>query len=1107
MAQHGAAFRSTYSELSTKLTSVRCRNLITSILQEHASDQNVEMAMDFCLLRFREHRYTDTDAADVARRVEQLVQKLKVHSQLEAASFLELRHAAFQKCRLSKRHTSEPHAAVLRALLLLARRPTHVPLRMVRTLRAVSERKNAGELERRRVASEHAYERRALLALELRQIAEKSARDWQEAWLDAPVEPWELLPSAQATRAAPKRGTRIPHRPPEDDDDSSEELMNETDLEADEEQARRAAALASQQAKVADRFPQGLLPKPSWHSENVSKLDALAAFVEVSEQALVESILYMLMGCCGDLFFSGDDGTITWISLGITGISTTALTEMLEAVAVLGSVLQRMRLAAEVLQALQPSTAGQALSNGLVRLLRERGLSLQGLAQLSTLANVKVASSLAGRPDDRRTTEAAVLGRCWYALGACLEELLSAFESSVRQLQTSMQSAACREAQQAENPAPLSLLKLVNWARPRTLALHEVARTLDAALADVSTRAAKTEPADLAEAAGDALLTHLARAVNAEGATFGSTLLPNGSSPDDPQLLPVRWLGQLWHGAMRPILRGMDQWSTTGELYDPCGEMRDIDMKGSKATLLPDTVASGARQVAALQSWKQMGQTAEDDVSRRGEGRRWHGRPSTSEAAAWKALCSALPLHDSLAESCYRPLDVAVAAQVLAPAESRTGAEIKSLLAHVLNDTNCGLLCHLAALRSVALLEREDIAGPIVRHSVEHASRKATRSASSRSAATAAVQRELAVELSAALSATSENSSSGRVLPEGSSLEKAAKAERLCAQHLCIMFEAATSRKQDHEAQMSAFARKPASEDCCAAVAGLQLIYEAPAPLDRIIDARALQTYSQLMIFLLRVRHAQETLMQVRRSPFFGLCGEARRSWPPLRDAKGGVRSLVSLGRSVDSLCAEMSHVLGCLERYVRNDVLLDASRSLEGQLQNLAQTGQRSEPSEDGSSSLAALGVADVMEQARAIHAEFLERILQECFLATDLASILSDLQHLIGLVTDLSRVLATLEAQLRPLAPDSETGYTWNPAMHSNTSALEEMELDRPDAERAILMTNAEVMQLQLELQRGIRFVLQALIHSVARGTSHRVWNLCLQLDFNEFYTGGAR
>ena len=106
---------------------------------------------------------------EVNRDFAGLLEKLRVHSQLDAADYLDEQLRSFMKCTLSSQYTLEPHAAILRAMLSLARSPTQVPGRVVRMLRGIYESRKKREKLQQRQAGEHAQDRKMLMELELQQ--------------------------------------------------------------------------------------------------------------------------------------------------------------------------------------------------------------------------------------------------------------------------------------------------------------------------------------------------------------------------------------------------------------------------------------------------------------------------------------------------------------------------------------------------------------------------------------------------------------------------------------------------------------------------------------------------------------------------------------------------------------------------------------------------------------------------------------------------------------------------------------------------------------------------------------------------------------------------
>merc|ERR1712151_605943 len=103
---------------------------------------------------------------------------------------------------------------------------------------------------------------------------------------------------------------------------------------------------------------------------------------------------------------------------------------------------------------------------------------------------------------------------------------------------------------------------------------------------------------------------------------------------------------------------------------------------------------------------------------------------------------------------------------------------------------------------------------------------------------------------------------------------------------------------------------------------------------------------------------------------------------------------------------SEMTHFLGCFERYLRIDAIHETTNTFKT---NLAQLAHRLATDDSTSST-----DFDILEQTRNLHIEYLRRLAQDCLLVP-LRSVLADTEHLIGLAAELHATLESLVQRLR--------------------------------------------------------------------------------------------
>lgn len=189
------------------------------------------------------------------------------------------------------------------------------------------------------------------------------------------------------------------------------------------------------------------------------------------------------------------------------------------------------------------------------------------------------------------------------------------------------------------------------------------------------------------------------------------------------------------------------------------------------------------------------------------------------------------------------------------------------------------------------------------------------------------------------------------------------------------------------------------------------------------------------------------------------------------------------------------------------------------------------------------AAGAFDLLERARRLHAEYLQRLLQGCFLAPELRAVLADAEHLLGLARELRGALAELLEQLpaaeAPAARPREgaASAAWGAGAREQLPAREREPgpappggPETPRLSRAVSAESSEggppllwpgqnleecvaaaagkVARLREDFRSGARFLLQALAFSVARGGgAQQVGSLCLRLNFSRFYCEDVR
>jgi hypothetical protein len=1009
------------------------RRLVSGLLEEHASPENIVAAVDWCLGRFREDT-RDTHAGEVDKTFQQLLEKLRVHSNTEAADYLTQQRAAFFKCHLSQRHVGEVHSAVLQSLMLLAYRPTHVPVGTVRQLRSIYEKRKAKVEQQRRNAHEQAHDRRAILAMELKQVAEGTSRDWEDAWSFAPLEPDDTGPIDVAVQGSQTV-------------DGS--LQGEAEVVA--------STIAEEAPSQASRLPRGVLPRPAWQERLGVMTDR--GMPVVPEQVVVEMVVQLLMGHPGELVDSAawQNGDVRWVPCAVRHLSSGMLMSILRPFADFSGVLMRLRKLTFVLQSLSPPLTNLHLCQKLSRCFADGRFNLAEICQAWDSVPHFSDADVSGL--QQSIASRCILGLCWQGAGEVLKDLLEEFSKDLRSLDASFYSA--KEGHDAwgatldnASDSAVTLLRLERWADPYVKTITTVHDVLDSVLMGLPKRSMEHSSLEWAEVAAGELLCQLAAAIR------GHSLCGNGNVGERA----THWFGSLWTGAMRPVLQTMDQWAATGELYDPCGEFPGLQelcsRRGESPALLPQVVVSGGCQVHSLRAWAA-------DVLMDCAMQRRTAKAGTSVASQ----VTSLP---------FTPLEVLIDSIALWPAAQLAQEATRPFLVRLLLDETRGLVHHIGALHLVAFLEREDVTLPLITRLFDHIQRRSPLGASCDA---------LALELNYALAEGLE----GRVEKDAKlTAPLAANAVRqLCSQHLTLVVV-------PEDAAVRANSKSPP----CITPGSLKLRYQAPAPFDYVIDGPSLAAYSSVFGLLVRLRHAQSILLLLHGLPLFGIFCRFRRRW---QRVGGHARStapvsgsrLLPLAHTCDLLRAEMTHFLGCFERYLRIDAIQETTNAFKASLLQLAQRLA----TDDSTTSTD----FDILEQTRNLHVEYLRRLAQDCLLVP-LRSVLEDTEHLIGLAAELHAILESLVQRLRrndssDIELSTEIGA--ESILGSVDEAEETLDLDSPDAIRAIAGASVEVLRIQKEFQRVAAFLLQVLMFSVARGgTAPRVSDFCFQMNFNGQY-----
>eukprot|EP00439_Symbiodinium_sp_Y106_P073156 s1974_g13.t1 len=553
--------------------------LVQGMLQGNGTADNVATALAWCLERVRDRRCMDTNSSEVKRDFSGLLEKLRVHSQLDAAAYLEEQFNSFMMCELRSQFTVEPHAAILRALLLLACAPAQVPGRVVRMLRGIYESRKKREQQQQRQAGEQAQDRKILMELELQQVADNACEEWEEAWSIADLVMDETVSPRSAGSGSVSEA-------------SSEGLSDHEQLDEEILPEPFADDVALRGSLDHGRLP---LPRQPWqdalqeerfllekyfHGQDQDYLMALP----LSEESLLQAATQMLCGFYGEMVGpdSHGNGNLRWRPLHLPGLglSPEALESALKQLADFGSLLQELRSASALLEALAPPFAPRPLLESLAQGLKDGSVSdLTGLVRIWDLWR---SGLLSQGPD--RSEPVNAFGLCWQSMGLMLAEFLSRFVEELQQFEAS-----------APDPAmPRTLMRLLQLTQPWSEAADAVRNIFDTVLQAVHRRCQKDSSATLTSLMAEELLSALSCCVSSQ-----SLHCPPGPEAFREGLLR-HLISELWCGAARPLLRASEQWGSLGDLGE-LGASEFLSDEGLPA-LLPPAVAGAGRSVGALRA-------------------------------------------------------------------------------------------------------------------------------------------------------------------------------------------------------------------------------------------------------------------------------------------------------------------------------------------------------------------------------------------------------------------------------------------------------------------------------------------------------------------------
>lgn len=997
-----------------------CRTLVSGTLQEHASDDNVEIASEWCLRRFREHRFRETDAANVQNSMRQLVDKLTVHSQTEAAQYLHDQVIAFQRCRLNQDHTADAHAGVLRALLSLAWQPTRVPARIVRSLKAICDGRRSRLAHRVRTHSELECDRRVLLELELRQLAQSLSQDWENAWVDS--------------------GDLEEHRHVEADPIGN--------LDADEAgDDGRQNLFVAQYTYQLQSGRTACLP---------GRQDASASCCSAGteDKDLLNTALDSVS--CRKLFGFGSEACVF---RSLPRVFADALSPLAE----LGATMYRFKTLCSGFQMLSSSIRDGCLQQAFAHTLQHGGFDVRALVGLCEGHRTSLRAPVHDVP--------AVFGLCWQSWMLQLESIVDQVMRHLEEwkhlyfsLAQDGMGSVCRPPSSSADAR--STMALMHFVKRYQTALAVVEQVLDDVLAAVSCSCLQSAPFLWASISAETLIKLVARAAQSERTSE----------------LCGRWLVQLWAAACQPLVEAMSQWCVTGTRHDPycefwlCGEDR-----GLASVLIPPGVLHVGRHATSFLLCH------EASIAVVGP-----QRSKLLSGRARDALLGSVPL---ISLSCHIPWDLLARRGVAEPIRSMSGPSIRQYLLGIVCDRRNGLLAHLNALRFVAFLERPDVLAPLLHKLFSYANRRACGLDWAGS---------LAIDLNSALMECFEFQSGALPMIRRSSIQEV---QQLCALHLILSVTPEPCGTATHQhVGFELFSH-------------LSVRYTVPAPLDRILCSKSTSSYSQLMCLLLRLKFSQSLLQEIDGLPVFGRAERRRHGRVPNVPA----RMLLLAGRC-DFLRAEMAHFLQSLERYLRVNVIAAGTSRLERNLDRLASGVQQEEvrkkrgASRDGHLDFDCQDdeddrlrhgdeEQDILDLVARIHAEQLQQLLQDSFLGPEARTVLDDAEHLLSLVISLRSCLSTVLEEIRleqRASPCSALLADGGVDIAQNSDRLDVRPLTQTSAiDQTVESATASVARIHREFRNGVRYFLQVLSFSVARGSAQQVTSLCLQLNFNNFFS----
>ncbi|CAE7915507.1 unnamed protein product [Symbiodinium necroappetens] len=554
--------------------------LVQGMLQGNGTADNVATALAWCLERVRDHKCMDTNSSEVKRDFSGLLEKLRVHSQLDAAAYLEEQFNSFMTCELRRQFTVEPHAAILRALLLLACSPTQVPGRVVRMLRGIYESRKKREQQQQRQAGEQAQDRKILMELELQQVADNACEEWEEAWsiadlvMDETVSP--RTAGSGSVSEASSEGLSDREQPwPEEI--LPEPSADDVALRGSDHGRLPLPHQPWQDALQEERF---LLEK-YFRGEDQEYLMALP----LSEETLLQIATQMLCGFYGEMVGPDSEGTLRWRPLHLPGLGLgpEALEAPLKQLADFGSLLQELRSASALLEtvAVPPPFAPRPLVESLAQGLKDGTVSdLTGLVRIWDLWRSGFLSQEPDRPEPVNA-----FGLCWQSMGLMLAEFLSRFVEELQHFEAS-----------APDPAmPRTLMRLLQLTEPWSEAADAVRNIFDTVLQAVHRRQ-KDSSAMLTSLMAEELLSALSCCVSSQSL---HCLRPEAFREGVLRDL----VSELWCGAARPLLRASEQWGSLGDLGE-LGASEFLSEEGLPS-LLPPAVAGAGRSVAALRAWSE----------------------------------------------------------------------------------------------------------------------------------------------------------------------------------------------------------------------------------------------------------------------------------------------------------------------------------------------------------------------------------------------------------------------------------------------------------------------------------------------------------------------